>query len=227
MKGMKEVRKSRHRQYRWLKYSAATLATTMVVPAAMQLSEDVNLGQDQDVPFNAMANPLKGLQETLQVSTAEAADVTEISSAMELHNELRANPSGDFKLTADIDLSAAGNWQPIESFSGTLDGNGHTISGLTINRETEEYIGLFSLLSNDGLIKDLVLTDVDITGYKYVGALAGSIQGEVENVGVESGTITGHYHYVGGLSGKNGGQVKNVYTGVNVTGKDYTGGVTG
>lgn len=57
------------------------------------------------------------------------AEVVEISSAGDFVEKIAANPAGEFKLTSDIDLSGAG-YTTIAEFSGTLDGAGHTLSGL-------------------------------------------------------------------------------------------------
>lgn len=63
-------------------------------------------------------------------------------------NQIRHDLTGDYCLTEDIDLSAYTNWEPISQFKGTLDGQGHTISNLTINRPDTDYVGLFSIIRN-------------------------------------------------------------------------------
>ena len=89
-----------------------------------------------------------------------------------------------FKLMADIDLSGysyeaaliAPDADPCDlsfigtSFTGVLDGNGHKISNLTITGEY--YLGLFGKMESGDEIKNLGLTDVNITGSQYVGSLA-------------------------------------------------------
>ena len=79
-------------------------------------------------------------------------------------------------------------WTPIGTitdmnyFRGTFDGKGRTISGLTIDRSSEDYQGLFGIIYS-GAVKDLVLSGVDITGGERVGSLAGEIIfGTVEGI---------------------------------------------
>lgn len=118
------------------------------------------------------------------------AEAYEISTAEQL-NEVRNHLDSYFKLTADIDLTdylASGGagyndgegWEPIGPhfmfpFSGTFDGNGHTISGLMINDPTLEFTGLFGF--NAGTIQNIGLEDVQVTGGEYVGGLVGGQDG--------------------------------------------------
>ena len=88
-----------------------------------------------------------------------------------------------FKLMADIDLTEfiadnypSDGWLPIGNYSarfrGTFDGNGKTISGLTINRVSTDYVGFFGYISR-ATIKDLTVVAVSIRGKQYVGGIAG------------------------------------------------------
>ena len=116
--------------------------------------------------------------------------IISITTAEELSN-IRNNLAGDYVLENDIDLSSIANWQPIGTlanpFTGILDGNGKTISNLTINRPTEDNIGLFGVcnapkskyapgangvLANP-IIKNLYFVDASVTGRDCVGILAG------------------------------------------------------
>jgi len=104
-----------------------------------------------------------------------------IETASQL-NEVKNYPGFHYKLIADIDLSVYDNWVPIGSssnkFTGSLDGNGKTISNLTIYRPSSDYQGLFGYfqpaVSGDS-IKNLTLENVDITADEYIGAIAGAI----------------------------------------------------
>lgn len=89
-----------------------------------------------------------------------------------------------FSLETDIDLApwlAENNpyegWLPIGTesspFQGTFNGNGHTISNLTINRPSTDYIGLFGYCTSGLSIENLILTDCSITGKYYVGGIVG------------------------------------------------------
>jgi len=89
-----------------------------------------------------------------------------------------------FILTADIDASATADWndglgfEPIgdtnSRFTGSLDGNGFSITGLTIKRENQNYVRLFAVVQNGGLRK-IILTDMEITGRNNTGGLAGMV----------------------------------------------------
>lgn len=102
-------------------------------------------------------------------------------------NQLRnfLNKSGIyFKLMADIDLtefleeeSPSQGWQPVGKsssaiFKGSLDGNGHTISGLWIKRENTDYVGLFGYTSG-AIIKNLKIVSTTIIGKNNVGGMSG------------------------------------------------------
>ncbi|AWB27899.1 GLUG motif-containing protein [Halococcoides cellulosivorans] len=113
---------------------------------------------------------------------------------------LGAAPEAQFELAADIDATAGdrpGNI-PIETFAGTLEGEGHEIRGLTIERPDGENIGLFSRL--EGTVRNLALPEVTIEGGFQTGALAGAaVAATIESVTV-SGTVSGAER-VGGLVG--------------------------
>jgi hypothetical protein len=113
-----------------------------------------------------------------------------------------------FKLTSDIDLSSyakvwTGNtlgWNPIGTdwapFIGHLDGDGHVIKNLKIDRSNSKdmHTGLFGFVWNGATIKNLVLADVDIQANNYIGSLAG----KTGNAIIDNVTVTGS---VKGLTG--------------------------
>lgn len=114
-------------------------------------------------------------------------------------------------LVDDIDLSAYGarydngkGWMPIGSyysrpFKGSFNGDGKTISGLYIDRSNTDYVGLFAYVRG-GVVQNLTLQDVHITGQSRVGAVTGYIDGgRVQNCAV-IGSIQGTNH-VGGVVG--------------------------
>ena len=121
-----------------------------------------------------------------------------------------ASTSGKyFQLGADIDMSSISNFTPIGNFdhpfNGHFDGNGKTISGLTINRPTEKYVGLFG--RNFYEVYNVILSGANITGSDYVGGIVGEnvYSGSIENCfvvntsvnsrDVYSGIIVGYYEY--------------------------------
>ena len=134
----------------------------------------------------------------------------------------------------DIDLSSYSNWMPIgdssfSGFTGTLDGNGYTISNLTINRHDEDEVGLLAKIT-DAEIKNLGLENADVSGQNNVGGLAGIASGNVNisNCYV-SGSITGQ-ESVGGLAGYSnllGITILSCYAKGSVTGNENTGGLLG
>ena len=109
-------------------------------------------------------------------------------------------------LTADIDLTGK-DWTPIgtnfyNSYTGTFDGGGHTIKGLTVTTN-DQYVGLFGRLGKAGTVKNVVMEDVQITSNHslgYAGGVAGfSWGGTIENCSV-SGSVSGTVS-VGGVVG--------------------------
>lgn len=113
--------------------------------------------------------------------------------------------AGNYVLSADLDLSSYANWTSIGTstnpFTGTLDGNGHTITGLKTTG-TAGYRGLFGYTGSGSHIKNLSLTAVDVRGGMYTGALIGFCEGNVTNCNA-TGTVTGSGgQNVGGLIGR-------------------------
>jgi hypothetical protein len=88
-----------------------------------------------------------------------------------------------------------------EPFTGTYNGNGFIIKDLTINREDSEFIGLFGYVEK-GVIKNMTLENVHVTGLSSVGGLVGRNLGFIENAIIE-GFVTGKGRTVGGLVGSN------------------------
>ena len=112
-----------------------------------------------------------------------------------------------FELDNDIDLTDI-TWTPIgqsSSFTAIFNGNGHTISNLTINSTTTDYVGLFGRTDNHATIKNLTLENATITGEDYVGGLIGYANNTtIDQVGVDA-QVDGK-QYVGGMVGRlNGG----------------------
>jgi len=118
------------------------------------------------------------------------------------------NLSAHYILMNDIDASATSTWNggtgfvPLgtsaEMFTGSIDGDGHTIDGLTINREWTNAQGFVAYLGDGGDIKNLGLTDVSVLGYQYVGSLAVFNHGTISNC-FSTGSVTGGHNNVGGL----------------------------
>jgi len=145
--------------------------------------------------------------------------------------------SASYTLMTNIDASATADWNsgagftPIGTnssapFDGVFDGNGHVISGLTINRIENGNIGLFGYVGYLGVVSNLCLTGVEISGVWNVGGLVGENQGTLARCFV-SGTVTGASS-VGGLAGSNyGGELNQCYASGTVAGGDGVGGLLG
>ena len=175
------------------------------------------------------------------------------------------------KLTADIELNnttgwenwsesnaPANSWTPIGSgsqpFTGTLDGDGHSVSGIYIN-STADYQGLVGYLGGGGTLQNVGVKASYIKGGNRVGGVcggnasstvtncynSGSVEGYIRVGGVcgdnyfgtvtncyNTGNLTGTGDYVGGVCGRNYATVTNCYNSGSVTGTgDYVGGVCG
>ncbi|MBP3490628.1 flagellin [bacterium] len=144
---------------------------------------------------------------------------------------------GEFVLGADIDLSsysAGEGFIPIAAginssadFKCEFNGNGHTISNLYINRPDTDNVGLFSIMCD---VKNLCLTNVDVIGGKYTGALMGYTfsNSQVSNCYIASGSVKGTT-CVGGLGGRFSGinGILNCYSDAEVSGETKAGGLLG
>ncbi len=152
------------------------------------------------------------------------------------------------KLMSDIDLKTAGQyWKPIcdeaSTYTRTFDGNGHTISGLNVNRTSAlEYAGLFGRIGTNGVVKDLTVKgtlSASSSGLN-MGAIAGESYGTIEHCTSEV-TVTGTSNssnnaYVGGIVGANndGSAIKDCVVNASVSASatddssyTYAGGIAG
>lgn len=168
--------------------------------------------------------------------SGSAADPYRIRTPEHL-NTIGANP-GDwgkhFKLMADIDMSIYTGTQykiignSSTKFTGTFDGNWHTINNLTyVTAAAASYIGMFGCTSNS-TIKNLGLKNVSLESLgNYVGGLVGENAGVITSCYV-TGTVSG-YSYVGGLAGFNylAKTIYFCYAAAAVSGTDYVGGLAG
>lgn len=141
-------------------------------------------------------------------------NATEITDWNDL-NEVRDDLAGDYVLTTDLDEDTAGydehvadsngGWLPIGGvnyrFSGTFDGDGHTIADLRIDRRNvdDDYIGLFG--SVDGTVTQTHISNCDIDGILYVGAITGSVYAGTVSECTVTGTIHSENSAAGGIAG--------------------------
>ena len=155
---------------------------------------------------------------------------------------IQASLAGNYVLGANIDASGTSTWNlsgstyagftPIGTlaapFTGTLDGLGHVTSGLTINRSSTDYVGLFGVISN-ATLNNIGITGGSITGARRTGALVGSAA-LASNISTSYTTaaVTGT-RWVGGLVGEMSGTgaLTNAYATGPVVGTSKTGGLVG
>ena len=138
-------------------------------------------------------------------------------------------------LTADIDLTGK-DWTPIgtdydNSYTGTFDGGGHTITGLTVTTN-DEYAGLFGYLGNFGkygTVKNVVMEGIQITcnhRLGYAGGVAGYSWGTIENCSV-SGSVSGTVSVGGVVGAQRDGSITGCSSSATVKGTINVGGVAG
>ncbi len=197
--------------------------------------DEVNLSayihKNKDNPINQVwAGDIIYYGEGEDPSTSPSG--TPISTCQELQ-DMENNLGGDYYLTQDIDCSDTKNWNgekgfdPIGSFSGTFNGNGHVISDLYINRGSTESVGLFGETGSGVEVKNIGLENVNITGYEEVGGLIGHNNGgSVFSDSYSTGSVSGS-NDVGGLVGQNWGSVSDSYSTGSVSGGVSVGGLVG
>jgi len=138
-------------------------------------------------------------------------------------DQIRQRPQLCYKLDSDIHIN--GEWVPIENFKGTLDGNGHKISGIVISGDGENR-GLFSDIEG-GTVRNLSVS-ADISGKRNIGIIAGHIKDSVIENCVAEGFVSAKTNCVGGICGVNEGTIKNsVAVMYSTAASSFAGGITG
>ena len=185
-----------------------------------------------------------GGEHTYTVSLAAAKDLGytiesdgsyTVTSADGLMNIAKLVNGGktDINITLDTDIDLTGkDWTPIGTsnrYSGTFDGGGHTITGLTFTTN-DVYAGLFGHLNSAGTVKNVVMEGVQITSNQIyggsIGGVVGFSWGTIENCSV-SGSVSGTV-YVGGVVGVQiGGSITGCSSSATVKGTVDVGGVAG
>ncbi len=148
--------------------------------------------------------------------------------------ELVNGGKSDINITLDTDIDLTGkNWTPIgtsfsNKYTGTFDGGGHTIKGLTVTTN-DQFVGLFGSIGYAGTVKNVMMEDVQITSNRssgFAGGVAGYSDGTIENCSV-SGSVSGTV-YVGGVVGAQwNGSITGCSSSATVKGTVYVGGVAG
>ena len=138
--------------------------------------------------------------------TALALAEGTVSSAEEF---AAMEPGGNYQLTADITVTAP----YAKDFTGTFDGNGHTVT-LALENEAGECQALFSKIAASGKVQNLGIAGT-VTGKKYVGGIAGKNAGSIENckntAAIKGASADGRW--IGGIAGEtsNGSKILNCY----------------
>ena len=153
-----------------------------------------------------------GVIDWVRQDAETSAEVIEISSAEELA-AINSNLSGNYVLTADIDLSGI-EWTPIgafipgggeegevpdmtAAFTGTFDGQGHTIRNLTVNRPEAWAVGLFGCIAN-AEIGNFTLENANVDGMMMTADVVGyTYSSTISNVKLVNGKVTAHYAEMG------------------------------
>ena len=186
--------------------------------------------------------------------------------------------ANSFALGRDIDASATASWNAgagfvplgtdgagsvfnpesdwaLAGFTGSFDGQGHTVANLTINRPSARFAGLFGFAGRAARISDLGVVNSSVTGSTYLGGLLGANFGTISRshftgsvtgteyftgglVGINnpgatitesyaSGSVSSSYSITGGLVGYDQGTISKSYSSSNVTGTDRVGGLVG
>ena len=168
--------------------------------------------------------------------TIESNGSYTVTSADGLMNvaELVNGGKTDINITLDKDIDLTGKeWTPIgtgysNKYTGTFDGGGHTIKGLTVTTN-DQFVGLFGSIGYAGTVKNVMMEDVQITSNRssgFAGGVAGYSDGTIENCSV-SGSVSGTV-YVGGVVGVQiGGSITGCSSSATVKGMVDVGGVAG
>ncbi len=171
---------------------------------------------------------------------AEMSNNTDINA--KLVKDINLNEGYTFSLDADgnlvvmqgesvvTDLSVLRVWTPIMNYNGIFDGQEYTISGLYVNDETQDMVGLFGSMQG-GTVKNIIVANSFLRGYCYVGGVVGWMNdAHVQNCKNHS-VVSGQGNEVGGVvGGMYGGTLENCFNSAEGTVKGnsgQTGGVVG
>ncbi len=182
------------------------------------------------VTDTAPANP----NGVVGLGTGTLANPWIINSCLELQ-KVNEHLDGNYAIGGNINCYESSSWNggagftPIgtyaNSFSGSFDGKGYSVSGIKIILPATNYVGLFGRTLSNASISNVSLTDANISATDYSGILVGSNNGTVTNVST-MGVISSQ-RYTGGILGSNAGYLTNSHSSAQVTGSSSTGGVVG
>ncbi len=213
-----------------------TVVTAETAGKTVNITGSVTNGQTTDLPARSYTISGTPTGDEADVSPSDLPGDGSESNPYQISNpsELQAmedDLDANYVLVSDIDASDTAQFNngtgfdPVGSFTGSFDGDNHTITGLTIDRPDESGVGLFE--ESSGVLSNVSLTSVDVTGDADVGGLVGdtNTNGIVRNARV-SGSVTGGDN-VGGLVGDADGTITNSTASVSVTATEDVGGLVG
>ncbi|WP_158602434.1 S-layer homology domain-containing protein [Cohnella endophytica] len=232
--------------YAFYRYNADGITGETLVRAASAINTYSIAAADLGKVIKVKVTP-KNAKATGVTATSAATAVIEeelpipISTAVEL-DAIRNNLSGNYILMADINLTSylsstgAGyyggrGWIPIgntfNTFTGQFDGNGHTITGMKIDRTDTSPVGLFGKTETMAKITRVGLVNVDIKGLGSAGGLVGINTGAISESYV-TGSIFVSSTIAGGIAGENNGTIANSYATASIHSTNTsTGGLVG
>ena len=195
--------------------------------------------------FAVVFSMMPGVVFADEVASSSVAETTIVSSAAELAALGGKEVEGIVELAADIDMSGTA-MEPIKRLKGTFEGNGYTVSNLSLSGEAgsswkDPNVGLGLIALLDGTVQNLKVDNVKITSSSkskiYAGAIVGLVEGTTANVvnctasGVvtlpEASTQDGAGGIVGGVLLNGTLNLSGVWSNVDITNGKYTGGLLG
>lgn len=189
---------------------------------------------------------LKNLKKPSELSDVIKKDFSEGKGTSEspylIHDEAELNavryePTAAYRMVEDVKTTytTANPMEPIGDshtpFAGTFDGDGHVIDTLAVkwtsSRTNLQNTGLFGFVSTTGVVKQVRLKNLTVTGGEVVGGLVGTNYGAVDDVRITDSLVQGDLN-VGGLLGNHSGNVaKRLYSNATVKAKNTAGGIVG
>lgn len=213
--------------------------TTMIMPT-MMLAKSIDLkipeGDGAGTPykigtaeelywFASLVNgTLPGVKKDLSANAILTDDIIVSTGVLDPNKDLVSG--NDFIEWIPIGKSSSDD----DAYTGTFDGNGHTISGLYFNKSNSWYVGLFGCIGAEGKISNVGVSDsyFQSSNCPYIGGVCGSNSGELQNCSNSSTVIGKENEYrIGGVCGDNSGTIKNCYNTASVSGQYSVGGVSG
>lgn len=223
---------------RWL-FTMLLFVTTMIMPT-MMLAKSIDLkipeGDGAGTPykigtaeelywFAGLVNgTLPGVKKDLSANAILTDDIIVNTGVLDPNKDLVSG--NDFIEWIPIGKSSSDD----DAYTGTFDGNGHTISGLYFNKSNSWYVGLFGCIGTEGKISNVGVSDsyFQSSNCPYIGGVCGSNSGELQNCSNSSTVIGKENEYrIGGVCGNNSGTIKSCYNTASVSGQYSVGGVCG